>query len=370
MTVTCVLGPVSITRQTPPAAAAQPDVASAALSAGPGGFVLVDGQPTAVGTVWRDLLAPLLRGSDEAVLIHPGWWTAPQLELVRSVAAEFVCEVELVPRAAILGDSDTVIEIAPHAVLVVGPNGPLGLVHRTGESVVSRVAALIRAGPVVIDGPADVPGAAVLAGALTAALTRRGMRVHADRCIVAAEPVESTGSAKVIPTRWVAAAAVMAALVAAGALIARPHGQPRTPPRALVEGRVTMQIPAGWTVDRVTDGPGSARAQVVSPEDPDAVVHLTQSRIAQPDLASTATALRVAIDAEPPGTFVDFDPAGHRAGRPAVTYREIRPGRDIVWTVLVDGDLRISIGCQNGIGRAEAITSACDDAIRTAQRLE
>jgi type VII secretion-associated protein (TIGR03931 family) len=75
------------------------------------------------------------------------------------------------------------------------------------------------------------------------------------------------------------------------------------------------------------------------------------------------------VDAHPPGIFVDFNPTDRRAGRPAVTYREIRPGRDILWTVLVDGDVRICIGCQNAAGRSIAVAAACDDAIRTAQRL-
>ena len=99
------------------------------------------------------------------------------------------------------------------------------------------------------------------------------------------------------------------------------------------------------------------------------MLHLTQSRVPVPDLAATAAALRAAIDAEPAGTFVDFDPAGQRAGRPAVIYREVRPGRDIDWTVVVDADVRISIGCQSAPGRAAAVAAACDDAVRTAQRL-
>ena len=112
-----------------------------------------------------------------------------------------------------------------------------------------------------------------------------------------------------------------------------------------------MQIPADWSVQRITGGPGSARVQVVSPVDPGAILHITQSRVPTADLAATADALRSAAEAQPPGVFVDFRPDDRRAGRPAVTYREVRPGHDIHWTVVVAGRVRISIGCQSTPGR-------------------
>ena len=81
--------------------------------------------------------------------------------------------------------------------------------------------------------------------------------------------------------------------------------------------------------------------------DPGAILHITQSRVPTADLAATADALRSAAAAQPPGVFVDFRPDDRRAGRPAVTYREVRPGHDIRWTVVVAGRVRISIGCQS-----------------------
>ena len=73
----------------------------------------------------------------------------------------------------------------------------------------------------------------------------------------------------------------------------------------------------------------------------------------------SAEQVRAALDAEPPDVFVDFNPADQRSGRPAVTYREIRPGREIAWTVLLSGRVRIAIGCQRAPGAcAEAIASA------------
>lgn len=374
MTVTCLLGPAEVQRVTPPATVADPMLAGAALDAGPARVVLVGDQPIAVGTLWHDLLAPLLADADAATLVHPGWWTPPMVELVYRAATALVQTVTVTSRAALLAGSGpglVVVEIAEHAVLVTGSSGPLGLVRRGDGSVVERIADLVGSGPAIIDAPADIPGSSVLTGAVAAALSVRGVRVSrngAERISAALAPPEQNLSRR---PRWAVAAALTAGLVSAGVWALRPS-EPDTRPvvtAALVEGRVTVQVPAAWTVQRVTTGPGSARVQVVSPEDPDVMLHLTQSRVPVQDLAVTATALRSAIDAEPAGTFVDFDPAGRRAGRPVVTYREVRPGRDIGWTVLVDADVRISIGCQSAPGRADTVAAACDDAVRTAQRL-
>jgi len=86
-------------------------------------------------------------------------------------------------------------------------------------------------------------------------------------------------------------------------------------------------------------------------------------------LSATAEFLKQAIDAEPNGVFVDFNPAGNSAGRPAVTYREVRSGHDIRWTVLVDKAVRISIGCQSRHGFEGAMRQVCELAVRSARAL-
>jgi type VII secretion-associated protein (TIGR03931 family) len=96
---------------------------------------------------------------------------------------------------------------------------------------------------------------------------------------------------------------------------------------------------------------------------------VTQSRVALSSLAATAEFLKSAIDAAPVGVFVDFNPASRSAGRPVVTYREIRAGHDIRWTVWVDKAVRISIGCQSRTGRDDAVRQECELAIRSARAL-
>jgi type VII secretion-associated protein (TIGR03931 family) len=137
----------------------------------------------------------------------------------------------------------------------------------------------------------------------------------------------------------------------------------------LVEGHVALEVPAQWPIQRVVAGPGSARLQVTSPSDPEVALHVTQSRLVVATLGATAESLKHAIDAEPAGVFVDFNPAGLSAGRTAVTYREVRASHDIRWTVLVDKAVRISIGCQSRHGHDDAVQQVCEHAVRSARAL-
>jgi type VII secretion-associated protein (TIGR03931 family) len=109
--------------------------------------------------------------------------------------------------------------------------------------------------------------------------------------------------------------------------------------------------------------------EVASPHHAGALLHVTQARVPTDDLAATAAVLRTALDAQPPGVFVDFNPSDRRAGRMAVTYREVRSGHDITWTVVVDGGMRIGIGCQAPPGRRGDIDAVCDEAVRTARAI-
>jgi type VII secretion-associated protein (TIGR03931 family) len=139
------------------------------------------------------------------------------------------------------------------------------------------------------------------------------------------------------------------------------------PMTLLVEARIAVMVPATWTARRITSGPGSARVQVVSPTDGNVALHITQSTVPQTSsLETTADSLLEALGEAADGAFVEFNPSDRRAGRDAVTYREIRVERHIAWTVLVDGTARIAIGCQSVSGRDELVREPCDRAIRSA----
>lgn len=135
----------------------------------------------------------------------------------------------------------------------------------------------------------------------------------------------------------------------------------------VVEGRMAVRIPAHWTVERVTGGPGSRRLQVSPPQDPGIALHLTSAYAPETTLTQAAEVLNQAITREPPGVFVDVRPLDEVAGRTVVTYREVRPGRIIAWSVVLAGSTRISIGCQSPAGREAGIRAVCDEAVRSAQ---
>jgi type VII secretion-associated protein (TIGR03931 family) len=127
----------------------------------------------------------------------------------------------------------------------------------------------------------------------------------------------------------------------------------------VVEGRVAVQFPRSWNVARVTGGPGSPRLQANSPADPDLAVHVTQSYTPESTLGQTAVVLRRVIAEQPVGLFVDFDDDATVGELPALTYREIRPGRVIEWMVLLVGSTRVAVGCQSPPERAGAVRPIC-----------
>jgi type VII secretion-associated protein (TIGR03931 family) len=141
------------------------------------------------------------------------------------------------------------------------------------------------------------------------------------------------------------------------------------PTAFLVEGRVALTVPANWVAQRLITGPGSARVQVTSPSDPEVALHVTQSPVPGETLGGTAERLKRAIDAEPAGVFVDFNPSGSSVGRPAVTYREVRASHQVRWTVLLDGPVRISVGCQSRPADEGAVRDACEQAVRSAHAI-
>jgi type VII secretion-associated protein (TIGR03931 family) len=119
-------------------------------------------------------------------------------------------------------------------------------------------------------------------------------------------------------------------------------------------------------VRRITTGSGSARLQAISP-DGRTGLHLTQSALPPGyDIAAAMVAVRAAVDREAPGTFTDLDRTEDPAGRPAIGYREHRTDRQIRWTLLIDGSVRIAVGCEAPPDRLDLVQSPCDAAVRSA----
>lgn len=246
------------------------------------------------------------------------------------------------------------------------------------------------AATVLVDTPGTVAGAAPLAASIADAARGNGkalvpiddarlVRLARSVASESDEPTEPLQPGARVRSRARALSGLCAAtmvLAAAPAVVTVSRHSTVTPPPVeavpttfLVEGRVALTVPADWPAQRVVSGAGSARVQLTSPSDPQVALHVTQSPVAGETLSGTAERLKRAIDAEPAGVFVDFNPSGTSAGRTAVTYREIRAGHHVWWTVLLDGPVRISLGCQSRPAMEEAVRMVCEQAVRSAHAI-
>ncbi|KAA1248364.1 type VII secretion-associated protein [Mycobacterium simiae] len=386
-------GPSAIRRLCCGADSAVDDEAcAAALGAIDDPVALVAGQPVAVGSLWSAALRTLAQGHhDGMIVVHPSWWSSSRIGVVSGAARaaaggafELLRRSWLLTRAA--PEAGVVVEIADRLVVVVADDEVVA-VPRLAEArhVAKEVAGVVAgsapaSGAVVIEVPSGVVEAPELALMIADAL-RAGQTVVSvvavddDRLArlardlppqPAANSVAEPRSRVGLMAGLAAAGVAMTVLVVAGIGHRGGRAAQVAPTTFLVEGRVALAVPVGWPTRRVVDGPGSARVQLTSPADREVALHVTQSPVPGETLAATAERLRRAIDAEPAGVFVDFNPAGSAAGRPAVTYREVRAAHHVWWTVLVDGTVRISVGCQSRPSAAEAVREVCERAVQSA----
>ncbi|QLL08399.1 type VII secretion-associated protein [Mycobacterium vicinigordonae] len=375
-------------------AAEHSDIGVAALEAIDDPVGLLDELPVAVDVLWSAALRSLVDGhGDDAIVVHPSWWPATRVSVITTAAGTLGGVVSVRARPWLFATSTrseaepmVSVEIADRLVAIIGSDvvAVPRSEPRVVEQVVDAVVALTPTGRVLIDAPSRVTGATQLAKSLATSigaervvelddtrLARLAMAVDAPRTPT---PASSASRART-STRVIGTAVVATGLALAVPTVTTqgPRRVPVTQPApttVLVEGRVALSVPSAWIAQRVLSGSGSARVQVNSPADPEVAIHLTQSPTPGETLSGAADRLRRAIDAEPAGVFVDFDRSAVRAGRPAVTYREVRATHDVRWTVLIDGSVRISIGCQSPTGDPATVRDACEQAVRSAHVLD
>jgi type VII secretion-associated protein (TIGR03931 family) len=338
---------------------------------------LVNDRPVTVDDLWRQVMrAAAGGGADAIVLIHPQWWSSSRIARIRAAASTVAPSVELIERTLVLRDhiaplGSAIVEIASEFVVVTVLSVAAYVPHGQGAEAV--LAAVGAARSALLDAPPTLGapiGDRLSEAGVAVTVVKEG---DVARAVGAMRPRDHDGAGDTDRrprfnrrSAMVAGAAAVALLCGGFAMRVDPQPAHDVPMALLVEGRLGVMVPAQWTLSRVTSGPGSARVQAVSPSDADVALHITQSTGAE-DLAPTARSLRAALDQEPVGSFVDFNASDDRAGRQAVTYREVRRDRHVAWAVVVDGSLRIAIGCQSAPGRAELVREACDEAIRSAR---
>ncbi|MCT7658115.1 type VII secretion-associated protein [Mycobacterium deserti] len=366
---------------------ADPVMVSVALACIDDDLALLDDRPVAIDEVWQKVLGAVAGGGvDTLVLVCPAWWSSSRTERVQAAAGAVAQSVVVLKRAQVLrmglaAHQAAIVEIAPEFTAVTRYSVSSFIAHSEGPDAV--VAAVGAARAVVLDAPDCVVAAEALSAAVGDRLRSAGINV------TLADTASVQRAAQTVRTHhhcdWAVAArrsrttrhtAVLAGLVSAAALCGgfavRSGEAPSlgTPMALLAEGRIGVMVPAEWTVERITSGPGSARIQLVSPNDPELALHITHANgVTQIDGTTTAQSLRASLDDEPEGVFVDFNPSDRRAGRDAVTYREVRNDRQVDWTVLTEDTVRIAVGCQSAPGREGRMREICDEAIRSSRVL-
>lgn len=375
---------------------ARPELVSAALDGIDDEIVLLADRPVSVQDVWDDVMGAVAGARvDTTVLVCPAWWPSARIDRARRAAHTVATEVVVLERIAVLrqgisADTTAIVEVTSD-VVVVTAFGEIAAVVARGEEPVATAEAVVAAvgapAGVLVDAPAAVLGAELFASMIADRVRAIGMPVtitdddwvrQAAATYRSRHQLQSTDVAGQGPAMFsdrkalaVLSGILSAAVLGGGFALVRdsgsdPHMGDAMPMTLLVEGRVGVMVPATWTAQRITSGPGSARVQVVSPTDGDVALHITQSTVPPSSLAKTAESLLAALADATDGAFVEFNPSDRRADRDAVTYREIRPERHVAWTVLVDGTARIAVGCQSVPGSEYLVREACDRAIRSA----
>jgi type VII secretion-associated protein (TIGR03931 family) len=369
-----VVGPAEIVGPT----AVDGELVAAAFDSIDDAVALVGERVVPVDEVWRQvMMAAVAPGTRTALLICPSWWRSARIELIRTAAREVANDVVQLPRVDVLRhESKVIVEIAPDFAVVHSPDEAPCVVPRVGDprDVAISIDARIDGSAVVIDVPGRMDGATRLSGELAHVLRLRGVSVLVadDQRVLRAARDRPAGRRR-IPrftqarvTALAGAGLVVAGL--AGAAAGYGADEPATATSTwLVEGRVAVEVPAGWPTERIHSGPGSARVQVISPVDPHVAIQVIQSP-GQESLAVAAEVLRRALGDQPEGVFVDFTAGGSRAEKSVITYREIRAEHHVDWTVMLDRGVRIAIGCQHEPDRP-APERICDAAIRSARTL-
>ncbi len=398
------LGPGFVRRVYPDIAAApDQETVSAVLNGIDDTVVLLDGHPADVASLWRRVIASVCGPNCESLtVVHPTWWSKPRVDRFIQLAMSFARNTDVVAlsRSHLLGGEETdrpvvVIEVDDSFVAISRGAELVTLLDRFTE--VERVtdAAMDAGDPLarfVIDVPDALPGGESYAATIRKALSHRGVNVVAMDVGEVAERDFSgrkaearpgahldrgvTATARRLTPRGVVAILVVLMVCGVGVVLARSDlpqstaGDPDAAGTNLVEGRVVVRIPLHWNIEKITAGPGSRRVRVTSPDDASLALHITQSYAPGVTMGETAEVLQQALElANAVEVFRDFNRDGERAGRPAITYREMRASREIAWSVVVDGSMRIGIGCQSPSGHERDIQAVCDAAVRSASEL-
>ncbi len=171
---------------------------------------------------------------------------------------------------------------------------------------------------------------------------------------LAASATESTSATEAAPTTETTSATAVSAMSESPSVI---------PSATFVSGRASLRLPATWT--RMED---PARMVLIPPTAPERRIVVTvQELVPGATLEQVASELGAAVDARGPDSPIgSLEPARDFGGRVGISYVE-RPAdaSTVLWRVLVESDVQVSIGCQFEGPDSSAIDTECDLATQT-----
>ncbi|MFT4088072.1 MAG: type VII secretion-associated protein, partial [Gordonia sp. (in: high G+C Gram-positive bacteria)] len=161
-------------------------------------------------------------------------------------------------------------------------------------------------------------------------------------------PPESRRSRRV---RWAACAVAVLTVVALGVL-ARVTAPAPAAQAAVTEriGPARLDVPGGWRRSELSEEAG-VRAVFADPADGRRLIVVVTRLRSGATRETVATSLRNRIAQRGDAVVVEFAPDSRYAGRRVISYREQpESGPEVRWYVVVERDVQITIGCQNGTG--------------------
>ncbi|MBM7244878.1 type VII secretion-associated protein [Rhodococcus fascians] len=176
----------------------------------------------------------------------------------------------------------------------------------------------------------------------------------------AVSTTESTSATEAAPTTETTPTAETNSATAVSATSESPSVIPSS---TFVSGRASLRLPATWT--RMED---PARMVLIPPTAPERRIVVTvQELVPGSTLEQVASELGAAVDARGPDSPIgSLEPARDFGGRVGISYVE-RPAdaSTVLWRVLVESDVQVSIGCQFEGSDSSAIDTECDLATQT-----
>lgn len=182
------------------------------------------------------------------------------------------------------------------------------------------------------------------------------------------KPAEHGG--KKSKTPWIiAAAVVVVAAVTAGVFFAVNSGEDEPAGRTLAQYDYRFIAPQDWTQtdDRVAD-----RQVVIHPSDSLTGDDLVVAQEYVMDYDATADRQKLVDElgrsaANDPEQYSGFNGSATYAGKTVIYYRQTKERARVDWYVVVQGKIRVHIGCQYGTGSPleQRVSAACEQVVKT-----